>query len=63
MPSVNSIIYIFFFNFKNYPIKRALNAMVNEDLINKDDDMKKFCVMIYLQDNRHWNKTSNFQLE
>ena len=37
--------------------------MVNEDLINKDDDMKKFCVMIYLQDNRHWNQTSNFQLE
>ena len=28
----------------NYPIKRALNAMVNEDLINMDDDMNKFCV-------------------
>ena len=42
MPSVNRI-YIFF-NFKNYPIKRALNAMVNEDLINMDDDMNKFCV-------------------
>ena len=28
----------------NYPIKRALNAMVNEDLINKGDDMNKFCV-------------------
>jgi len=27
-----------------YPIKRALNAMVNEDLINMDDDMNKFCV-------------------
>ena len=56
MPSVNRII---FFNFKNhsaerkwvefntrvnYPIKRALNTMVNEDLINMDDDMNKFCV-------------------
>lgn len=28
----------------NYPIKRALNAKVNEDLINMDDDMNKFCV-------------------
>ena len=51
--------FFFFFHFKNhpaerkwiefntrvkYPIKRALNAMVNEDLINMDDDMNKFCV-------------------
>ena len=28
----------------NCPIKRALNAMVNEDLINMDDDINKFCV-------------------
>lgn len=28
----------------NCPIKRALNAMVNKDLINMDDDMNKFCV-------------------
>ena len=32
----------------NYAIKQALNAMnedpMNEDLINMDDDMNKFCV-------------------
>ena len=28
----------------NYPIKQARNAMVNDDLINMDDDMNKFCV-------------------
>ena len=31
----------------NYPVKRALNAMVNEDLINVDDDMNKFCVSCF----------------
>ena len=28
----------------NYPIKRVLNSMVNEDLLNMDDDMNKLCV-------------------
>ena len=28
----------------NYPIKRVLNAMVNDDLIDMDDDLVKFSV-------------------
>ena len=43
MPSVNRIIF-FLISRLNYHIKQALNAMVNEDLINMDDDMNNFCV-------------------
>ena len=28
----------------NYPIKSALNAMVNDELINMEDEITKFCV-------------------
>ena len=28
----------------NYPIKHALNSMVNAELLNMDDDITKFCV-------------------
>lgn len=28
----------------NYPIKHALNSMVNAELLNMDDEITKFCV-------------------
>ncbi|XP_020911488.1 uncharacterized protein LOC110249211, partial [Exaiptasia diaphana] len=28
----------------NYPVKKALNSMVNEEIIDMDDDVTKFCV-------------------
>lgn len=31
----------------NYPIKRVLNTMVNDDLIDMDDDLVKFSVSTF----------------